>query len=50
MHDLHNNCRTAIAIEPVAAGTTGTGQAGNVIDRAGYGGVEFIIGYGAVTQ
>ena len=49
MHDLHNNCRTAVAIEPVAAGTTGTGQAGNIIDRQGYGGVEFIIGYGAIT-
>lgn len=50
MHDLHNNCRTAVAIEPVAAGTTGTGQVGNVIDRKGYGGVEFIIAYGAVTS
>ena len=49
MHDLHNNIATAVAIEPVAAGTTGTGQVGNVIDRKGYGGVEFIIGYGAIT-
>lgn len=49
MHDLHNNCRTAVAIEPVAAGTTGTGQVGNIIDRRGYGGVEFVIAYGAIT-
>jgi len=49
MHDLHNNCRTAVAIAPVAAGTTGTGQAGSIVDRKGYGGVEFIIGYGAIT-
>lgn len=50
MNDLHNNVRTAVAIEPVAAGTTGTGQAGNIIDRQGYGGVEFVIGYGAITS
>lgn len=49
MNDLHNNCRTAVAIAPVAVGTTGTGQTGKVIDRAGYGGVEFVIGYGSIT-
>lgn len=49
MNDLHNNCRTAVAIAPVAVGTTGTGQTGKVIDRAGYRGVEFVIAYGAIT-
>ena len=49
MHDLHNNVKATVAIEPVAAGTTGTGQAGNIIDTQGYGGVEFIVNYGAVT-
>lgn len=50
MNDLHNNCRTAVAIAPVAVGTTGTGQTGKVIDRQGYGGVEFVIGYGSITS
>lgn len=49
MNDLHNNCRTDTVIEPSAVGTTGTGQTGNIIDRKGYGGVEFIIAYGAIT-
>lgn len=49
MHDLHNNCRTVVAIAPVAAGTTGAGQAGAIVDRQGYGGVEFVIAYGAIT-
>lgn len=49
MNDLHNNSRTAVAIAPVAVGTTGTGQTGKVIDRQGYGGVEFVIGYGTIT-
>ena len=30
-------------------GTTGTGQTGGVIDTQGYGGVEFICNYGAIT-
>ena len=50
MNDLHNNSRTAVAIAPVAVGTTGTGQTGKVIDRQGYGGVEFVIGYGTITS
>lgn len=49
MHDLHNNCDVVRVIPPVAAGTTGTGQTGSVIDRRGYGGVEFILDYGAIT-
>lgn len=49
MHDLHNNVRAIVCVEPVAVGTTGTGQAGAVIDTQGYGGVEFVIAYGAIT-
>jgi hypothetical protein len=47
--DLHNVIRAVRAIEPVAAGTTGTGQVGQIVDRSGYSGVEFVIGYGAIT-
>jgi hypothetical protein len=47
--DLHNNAGLIRAISPVAIGTTGTGKTSNAIDRAGYGGVEFIIEYGTVT-
>lgn len=49
MNDLHNNSRAVRVVSPVAIGTTGTGQVGKVIDRQGYGGVEFIVGYGTVT-
>lgn len=49
MHDLHNNSRTRRVITPVAVGTTGTGQTGKVVDRQGFGGVEFILSYGAIT-
>lgn len=46
--DLHNNVRTKTAIVPVAIGANGT-LTGLVIDRQGYGGVEFIATYGSVT-
>lgn len=49
MHDMHNNVDAIRAISPVAVGTTGTGLSSQIIDRRGYGGVEFIIGYGTVT-
>lgn len=49
MHDLHNNCRALRVVSPVAAGTTGTGKTGKIIDRQGFGGVEFIVSYGTVT-
>lgn len=49
MHDLHNNISAVVCIEPVAVGTTGTGKTGGVIDLQGYGGVEFICSYGAIT-
>lgn len=49
MHDLHNNCLVKRVISPVAVGTTGTGLTGTIIDRQGYGGVEFLISYGTAT-
>lgn len=48
MHDMHNNTRTAVALAPAAL-TTVAGRTGKIIDRQGYGGVEFIVSYGAVT-
>lgn len=48
MHDLHDNVRAVTALAP-AAGTTVAGRTGKVIDRQGYGGVEFVINYGSVT-
>ena len=49
MKDLHNAVRAVVGVAPVAIGTTGTGQAGKIIDTEGYGGVEFLIAYGTVT-
>lgn len=48
MHDMHNNARAVRAIAPVAL-TTVAGRTGVVIDRQGYGGVEFIVSYGNIT-
>jgi hypothetical protein len=49
MNDLHSKIRAVVAIAPVAVGTTGTGKTGKIIDTQGYGGVEFLVGYGTVT-
>ena len=49
MHDLHNSIDATVCVESVAIGTTGTGQTGGVIDTQGYGAVEFIVNYGAIT-
>lgn len=49
IRDLHNNMRTKTAIKPVAL-TTVAGVAGKIIDRQGYGGVEFVIAYGEITS
>jgi hypothetical protein len=46
--DLHANIKQALALSPVALGATGA-SAGKIIDRQGYGGVQFLVGYGAVT-
>ncbi len=49
MNDLHNNCRQTQVLAGAAAGTTGTGRTGTIIDRQDYGGVEFLVSYGAAT-
>ena len=48
MHDMHNTTRTKRVIAPVAIGANAT-KSGTVIDRQGYGGVQFVVAYGAVT-
>ncbi len=48
MNDLHNNTRNKTVIAPVAIGANAT-KTGKIIDRQGYGGVEFLAAYGAVT-
>lgn len=47
-HDLHDNIKQVLAVAPVILGATGV-ITGRVVDRKGYGGVEFIVEYGAVT-
>lgn len=47
MNDLHNNMRTATVLAPRALATVAGSKTGKVIDRQGYGGVEFVIAYGA---
>lgn len=49
MSELHNNIRAVRSISPVAAGVTGTGTTGKIVDRQGYAGVEFIFDYGTIT-
>lgn len=48
MNDLHNSTRAVMAIVPAAIGANGT-KTGLVVDRQGYGGVEWVISYGSVT-
>lgn len=47
-NDLHNNIRLRHVVGPVAIGANAT-VSGKVIDRQGYGGVQFIAHYGAVA-
>lgn len=49
MIDVHNNIKVVASIVPVAAGTTGTGQVGAVVDRQGFEGCEILLSYGAIT-
>jgi hypothetical protein len=46
--DLHSNIKQSLAIIPAAIGANAT-KTGLIIDRKGYGGVEFVIDYGSVT-
>lgn len=48
MRDLHNNMRSKVTVAAVAIGANAT-KTGIVIDRQGYGGVEFVASYGSVT-
>ena len=48
MNDLHNSSDVKRVISPVAIGANAT-KTGKVIDRQGFGGVEFLVSYGAVT-
>ena len=47
-NDLHNNIKQAPIISPIAIGANGT-VTGKIIDRQGYGGIEFLSSFGAVT-
>lgn len=47
-HDLHNQTTVKHGFGPVAIGANATVQS-KVIDRLGYGGVHFVIGYGAIA-
>lgn len=46
--DLQNSIKSQRVIAPIAIGANAT-KTGKIIDRKGYGGVEFIASYGAVT-
>lgn len=48
MKHIHEDLKQKLALAPVALGATGA-NAGRIIDRKGYGGVEFILEYGAIT-
>jgi len=47
-HDLQNATVERHAIGPVAIGANAT-KTGKIIDRQGYGGVHFLLGYGAIV-
>ncbi len=48
-YDAHDNIKIKETVPIQTVGTTGTGRTGAVIDRAGFAGVEFLIGFGSVT-
>lgn len=48
MNELHSNIDQLRVVGPVAIGANAT-VAGKVIDRQGFGGVEFITSYGAIV-
>lgn len=49
MRDIHNRMKVVRSIAPIAIGTTGTGQAGKIVDRQGYDSVEILLSYGTIT-
>jgi len=46
--ELHSNIKQVQAIIPAAIGANAT-KTGAIVDRQGYGGVEFLVDYGSVT-
>ena len=48
-YDAHDNIKIKETVPIQTVGTTGTGRTGGVIDRSGFAGVEFLIGFGSVT-
>ncbi len=46
--ELHSNIKQVQAVIPAAIGANAT-KTGAVIDRQGYGGVEFLVSYGSIT-
>lgn len=46
MNDLHNRMRALTVMAPRALATVAGSKTAKVIDRQGYGGVEFIFSYG----
>jgi hypothetical protein len=48
MNELHSNMKQVRLVGPVAIGANAT-VSGKVIDRQGYGGVEFVAAYGAIV-
>ena len=46
-NDLHNGVKTMTVLAPRALATVAGSKTAKVIDRQGYGGVEFIFSYGA---
>lgn len=48
INELHNNVDAVRVVGPVAIGANGT-VSGKVIDRQGFGGVEFVTSYGAIV-
>lgn len=48
INELHSNMKQVRIVGPVAIGANAT-VSGKVIDRRGYGGVEFIAAYGAIV-
>ncbi len=47
-NDLHSNMKQFGVLHPVAIGANAT-LTGKIVDRQGYGGVEFVASYGAIV-
>lgn len=47
-NDLHSNMKQVQSVIPAAIGANAT-KTGAIVDRKGYGGVEYVVDYGSVT-